>query len=251
MTSILRGWLDQAERYTQVGEIVTSSGAIGQFPRPITGRLSATKKARILASFGSGIVPRLLEMVLKTNELTDHHEKLVVFTTLDYLQDESAALPLIHLVSESAAPRMQELALSVLGTLGDERAYDVALAALTDRANSTPLRSAAAMALGQLRNRRATNAIRTVLQDRAEPRDLRLQAAKALGELRDPSASSALASVLGQTPESELALSLTVVQALGKIGDATALAALADVAPTSSNTILLAAINQARGGELA
>lgn len=107
------------------------------------------------------------------------------------------------------------------------------------------------MALGRIGNRQATRTIRTALEDRAEPRDVRLQAAKALGELGDPAASSALASVLRTDPESDLAMSLTVVQALGKIGDATALAALSTVRQASQNATLLAAIDAARGDQIA
>lgn len=252
LISILHGWLGQAERFAQVGEIVTSISEIdgSSRPRAITGQLSAAKKATILSSLGEAIVPRLLEMALKTNELSEHQEKLTVFTTLDYLKDGSATLALVHLVSESADNRLKELALSVLGTIGDIQAYDVALAEFTNRSNSAPVRSAAAMALGRLMNRQATSAILTVLKDLAEPRDVRLQAAKALGELGDPSASSELASILRQDPESDLAFSLTVVQVLGKIGDADAQAALADVAQTSRDSTFLAAINQARKGEI-
>lgn len=248
---VLQGWLDQGERYTQVGTIVVSAGETDAPARPITGRLSPSKKASILASFGEGIVPRLLEMALKTGELTSHGEKSVVFTALDVLQASTSVLPLVHLASEVADYRTQELALSVLGTLGDERAYAAALAAFTDRAKVTPVRSAAAMALGRIGNREATRTIRTALEDRAEPRDVRLQAAKALGELGDPAASSALASVLRTDPESDLAMSLTVVQALGKIGDATALAALSTVRQASQNATLLAAIDAARGDQIA
>jgi HEAT repeat protein len=244
VAQMLLGWIDQTDLWGQVLDVVRgrlTGNMGGQF---LGGTMPPMGRARSLAAMGTAIVPRLLEIMLKTREYGDSAGLQAIIQAIELLRDDRTVRPLVDLVAQSRNDQARVFALAALGTLRDPQAFDAAQGVFANRANSPELRSAAAVALGRLADRRATAGILSALQDPTEHADVRRYAARALGYMGDPAATSALAALLRTDQPPEFAL--TIVQSLGKLGDQTALAALDAFRATTTDDTARRAADEAR-----
>jgi HEAT repeat protein len=247
---ILLGWLQEPELYesavpTARGEVPAGSLA------PLTGRYPATRRATALAAAGGAIVPRLIELATRSPELHEGDARAAVLLALEYLRDERAVLPLLALVETPAAdPGVQLFALSALGSTGDARAADVALAAFRDRSRPAPVRGAAIACLGRLRDSRVAAEASAAARNTSEPASVRESAVYALGAVRTPAAAAALAALLQTRPDEPLALA--TIAALGQHGsDPVATAALEELGRTHTLASVRRAAQDARDSAIA
>jgi HEAT repeat protein len=259
---ILLGWLTERPLFE---EAMMSSGPTppADMPgRPITGERSATGRANVLASYGEEIVPLLIEIVTKSDAGEEESEEAAesdqsedgdqfqaALLALDYLADPRAVMPLIDLAERTESPGLQLYALAVLGTIGDERAADLAQRVFADRAKGASVRGAAAVALGQLHATSSTSTLLAAARDPNESVVIRENAARALGYMGDATSGRALASLL-EEPQAER-LSLAVVAALNNIGGQDAIAALERASRTAANATVRRAAEDAHGNLLA
>jgi len=243
---ILLGWLTQRTLFEQVVPDARAAW-LEQVPaKPITGTLSAVRRASMLAGHGPAIVPRLIEILTKTREYAAGDELQVIMLALDYLRDPLAVMPLAELAGTSTDAGLQTLALATLGTLGDRRAFDVAGAVLADRDRGPVVRGAAAVCLGQLRDPRATGALLAVAQDPGQASVLRQSAVRGLGYVGGPGAGPALAALLREAADERLAL--TAVDALARLGDRSAAETLEEAARSHDQVAVRRAAQDAREG---
>jgi HEAT repeat protein len=246
---ILAGWLDHRMLFEQVASRVEGLPSDSEQVEPISGTFTPAQRARSLASMGTVIVPRLLEILLKTKEYGDTAELQAILQALNVLRDDRAVLPLADLVGRRAPDPARVFALGVLGAMRDARAFDAVQQAFTRLENSPAVRSAAAVALGVFGDRRVTATMLASLQDPTENTSVRRHVARGLGHLGDPTAGTALAGLLQSERSPEMAL--TAVQALGKLGGASALAALAEAGSTHADATVRRAAEEAHRSLLA
>jgi hypothetical protein len=246
VAEILLGWLTQRPLFERVMQDARAAWLDGAQAKPITGELTPARRAAILASHGPAVVPRLVEILTKTHEYATGVELQVIMLALDYLRDPRAVMPLVELARVPADEGLQTLVLGTLGTLGDDRAFDVAQAVLTDRGRGPVVRGAAAVCLGQLRDPRAAGALLAVVQDPTHGSVLREGAIRGLGYLGDTSAGATLATILQEAADEQLALA--AVDALAKLGDRTATEALEEVARSHDQVAVRRAAQDAREG---
>lgn len=230
---ILAGWLDHRAVFEQAADIVRGYPSDRMLVTPIGGTFTPAERAQSLAGMGAVIVPRLLEMLLKTKEYADTAELQAILQALHALRDDRAVLPLANLVGLRAPDPARVFALGVLGSLRDPRAFDAVQLAFASPENSVAVRGAAAVALGLFADRRATAGLLAALRDPTEDASVRRHAARGLGYLGDPAAGDALAALLRGEQPPEMAL--TIVQALGRLGGSSALAALEEAGRTHTD----------------
>ena len=249
VAQILAGWLDHRTLFEQVATRVEGRPSGSGRVAPISGTFAPAQRAQSLASMGTVIVPRLLEMLLKTREYSGAAELQAILQALSALHDDRAVLPLADLVRQRAPDSARVFALGVLGAMRDARAFDAVQLAFTRLENSPAVRGAAAVALGLFGDRRATATLLAALRDPTENTGVRRHVARGLGHLADPAAGDALAGLLQSERSPEMAL--TVVQALGKLGGASAIAALEETGRTHADATIRRAAEEARRSLLA
>jgi HEAT repeat protein len=233
VAQILAAWLDNRILFGQVMSIVNGSSSEYMLVSSISGTWPPADRAGGLRALGSVVVPRLLEILLKSKETSEVAGIQAILQALNGLRDARAVMPLANLVGKQVVEPARILALGVLGTFKDARTFETVRSALANLDNSAGVRSAAAVALGLFEDRRATPALLAALRDPTENDAVRRQAARGLGYLRDPAASNALAGMLRSEQPPEMAL--TLVQALGKLGGSIAVAALEEAGRSHSD----------------
>ena len=221
---ILTGWLDNRQLFDQVKTIVQGLPPRNVLSLPITNTFPPSDRARSLKAMGAAIVPRLLEMLLKSKEVFDVAETQAVFQTLNGLRDARSVMPLADLLGRAASEPARMFALGTLGTLKDPRTFQTVQTQLANQSNSANVRSAAAVSLGMFQDQRATPVLLALLRDTTESDIVRRGAVRGLSYTGDASATEAIAALLRGEQPPEMAL--TLVQALGKLGGPTAIAAL-------------------------
>jgi hypothetical protein len=188
--------------------------------KPITGELSAVKRARLVAALGPAVTPCLLEMLLKTREYKDPIQIDAILFSLNNLHDRRATLPLLDLAQNPARDLHERaMALSVVGGLKDERAVEPLIRRVESR--DADLREQSAVALGAIGDRRAFEPLSAALSDRQNSVPLRRDAAYALGLLGDERARAPLVRAMEAGEDEKLVLA--AVDALGKTGDSSTL----------------------------
>lgn len=244
VAQILAGWLDNRPLYEQVIKTVRGRPSSYMAADTITGTFPPADRARGLRAMGTVVVPRLLEILLKTRETVDVAETQAILQALNGFRDPRTVMALADLISGRTTEPARIFALGVLGTLKDPRTFETVQAALANVANSPAVRSAAAVALGRFEDRRATPALLAALRDPTEIEAVRRHAARGLGYLGDPTAGEALAGLLRSEQSPQMAL--TLVQALGKLGGPTAIAALEETGRSHGDTSIRQAADGAR-----
>lgn len=241
---ILIGWIDNQTEFDQVKMLVQGLPMQPAFVVPVSGTFSPSDRSRSLRAMGTIIVPRLLEMVLKSHEVLDVAETQAVFQTLNALRDPRSVMPLADLVGRRDMEPAQIFALGTLGTLKDPRTFQTVQAALANAQNSSGVRGAAAVALGMFEDSRATSVLLAVLRDTSEAEAIRRDAVRGLGLTGDQAASDALAALLRSEQPPQMAL--TLVQTLGKLGGPTAIAALEETGRSHGDVTVREAADGAR-----
>jgi len=243
---ILLGWLTHRPLFEEVVPDTRAAWLEHEPATPITGRLPAARRAAILAARGSAIVPRLIEIVTKTDEYASGDELQAIMLALDYLRDPRAVMPLAELTRTSTDEGLQTLALATLGQLADPQAFDVARAVFANRDRGPVVRSVAAVCLGQLGDPRAAQALLAAAQDARQASIFRAGAIRGLGYLGETSAGPVLATVLRETSDERLALS--AVDALAQLGNDPAIETLEEIARGHSQVSVRRAAQDAREG---
>jgi HEAT repeat protein len=213
---ILLGWLRNRPLFEEALAASSPTLPEGSKGRPIKGTRTPTRRANVFTSYGETIVPLLLEIVIKTGLAGDDHRLQPALLALDSLRDSRAVMPLIDLAERTDSAGLQLYTLAVLGTIGDERAADVAQRVFANRDKSSSVRGAAAVALGQLRATSSTPALLAVARDPNESQILRENAVHALGYMGDLSTGTPLSSLLDESREERISLALGV--AVNKFG---------------------------------
>jgi HEAT repeats len=243
VAQILSGWLDHRAVFHEVTKTVKGRPAENAVVKPVSGTYPPTQRAQKLERMGQQIVPRLLEIVMKSKEYSDIAQLQTVVQALNALHDERAVMPLANLVMGKLEPA-RVFALGALGKMRDPRTFDVVESAFANLDNSPGVRGAAAVALGMFSDRRATNRLLAALRDSTEHEAVRRYAARGLGYLGDPAAGDALAEMLRNEQPTEMAL--TLVHALRKLGGPTAIAALEETGRSHSDESIRLAAEGAR-----
>jgi hypothetical protein len=241
---ILLGWIDNRVPFDQVKKLVQGLPSQHMFIVPISDTFPPSNRARSLREMGTTIVPRLLEMLLKSAEIFDVGEIQTVFQTLNALRDPRSVMPLADLVGRRTLEPARIFALGTLGTMKDPRTFQTVQSALANLENSPGVRGAAAVALGMFEDRRATPVLLALLRDTTENDALRRDAVRGLGFVGDPSASEVLAGLLRSEQPPQMAL--TLVQVLSKLGGPVAIAALEETGTTHGDTNIRQAAETAR-----
>lgn len=244
VAQIVIGWLDNRELFGQVTKIVQGYPPPSMLSVPISPTFSPGVRTRSLSALGTVIVPRLLEMLIKSRETFDVAEIQTIFQTLNALRDPRSVLPLDDLVGRRTIDPARIFALGTLGLMKDPRTFQTVQSALANQQNSSGVRSAAAVALGMFEDRRATPVLLALLRDTTEDAALRRHAVRGLGLVGDPSASEALAGLLRSEQPEQMAL--TLVQALGKLGGPVAIAALEETRTSHADTNVRQAADSTR-----
>lgn len=224
VAQIVLGWLDNRALFEQVKKIVQGLPSPRMLTLPVSTTFSPGDRARSLRELGTAIVPRLLEMLLKSKETFDVAEIQAIFQTLTALRDPRSVMPLADLVGRRALEPARIFALGTLGTMKDPRTFQTVQSVLASQQNSSGVRAAAAVALGMFEDVRATPVLLALLRDTTEDEAIRRYAVRGLSYVRDASATDALAGLLRSDQSPQMAL--TLVQALGKLGGPVAIAAL-------------------------
>ncbi|WP_235031013.1 HEAT repeat domain-containing protein [Nonomuraea solani] len=228
VAQMVLGWIVRTDLYEQVGHILRRPGRTAG-PRPVSLVPAPTAAAVALSGLGADVVPRLIEILVKTHEWDGERESSAVMLALDYLRDRRAVMPLLDLAAPGGDARRRMLAMSTLGGLGDQAAFEVAKQALDDRGNSARLRGMAAVCLGRIGDPAAGQALRAaaaapVARNAAvttEDLILRQSAIRAMGYLGAPGDATELKEMLDQ--ESNVALGLELVGALTRLREPEAL----------------------------
>ncbi|HEY2963439.1 MAG TPA: HEAT repeat domain-containing protein [Pyrinomonadaceae bacterium] len=241
---ILIGWLDNRQLFDQVKKTVGGLPSRGMLSTPVSGTFTPSDRARGLKAMGTAIVPRLLEMLLKSYEVFDTAETQAIFQTLNALRDPRSVMPLADLVGRTAPEPAQIFALGTLGTMKDPRTFQTVQSQLANQTNTAGVRAAAAVALGMFEDQRAMPVLLALLRDTTEADIVRRNAVRGLSQLGDQSASEALAALLRSEQPPEMAL--TLVQALGKLGGPTAIAALEETGRSHTEVTVRQAAEGAR-----
>ena len=151
---------------------------------------------------------------------------------------ESALAPgdyYVDLLSDdNAGVRWRKMAAEILGQLGDRRAVDPLIKALSH--HNYDVRQAAAEALGQLGDDRAVDPLSKALAD--DDRWVRLAAAEALGQLGDKQAADSLINALS---DNYFSVRRTAAKALGELGDKRAVDPLVKALSDDSSDVRKAA----------
>ncbi len=224
VAQIVIGWLDNRQLFEQVTSMVQGIPSPRSLTLPISTTFSPGDRTRGLRELGTVIVPRLLEMLVKSKETFDVAEIQTIGQTLNALRDPRSVMPLNDLVGSRTSEPARIFALGTLGTMKDPRTFQTVQSVLANQQNSSDVRAAAAVAFGMFEDRRATPVLLALLRDTTEDEAIRRHAVRGLGLVGDASASEALAGLLrGEQPEQ---MALTLVQALGRLGGPIAIAAL-------------------------
>jgi HEAT repeat protein len=244
VAQILEGWLDDGALFDQVTVKVKGVPDSEEITTPINHTYSPRGRTEDLVAMGQQIVPRLLEMLMKSMEYQDTAELQTIVQTIEALEDHRAVLPLVDIASHRQLEPARVFALATLGALRDPRAFETVESAFANLQNSPGVRSAAAVALGMFADRRATPRLLATLRDPTEDGAVRRYAARGLGYLGDPAAGEVLAEML--RTEQPRPMALTLVHALSKLGGPTAIAALEETGRSHSDQSIRQAAEGAR-----
>lgn len=247
VADIMLGWLTEKDLFEKCTRYV--KGDLPGEP-PITGKFTLLDRAKAVANLGKDVVPRLLEMIIKTREASDIDETGAVFGALSLLGDQRAVMPLLELLQSEKDADRKIGAASVLGRLRDVIAVQPLQGILLDGKQPTALRATAAVSLGELRDLRASVPLQNVLLDKTNLLELREAAVRAIDILGDPGASGALVRALPQAlaeaDEDDPSFPLIIIETLGKLGEASSLALLNDLAKKHSDEFIREAAQEAR-----
>jgi hypothetical protein len=222
---ILLGWLESEDLYRECTVIARGAWPQEPGPRPITGKPTSTARAARLYQKGKPVIPRLLEMALKTSELAEPEEQAAVFGALRYFEEPTSLYPMIQILEEQEREEgVRVLAVGVLQTLSSPEGRDALLAGLEEADNGDKLRGAAGLALAELKDTRASATLTALALDRSAGQSLRLDALFALSILQDPEVERKLIRLLEY--ESDDMVVISVVNTLGDLGTQAAIPAL-------------------------
>lgn len=225
---ILLGWSSNRDDYVMCA-IYARGDRPG--PRSIVGYRSFDR-AKDIAARGTAMTPRLLELLLKTEECTGDEEIDSLFEALALLRDPRSADAMAFL-ADSIAPRdLRGGALRVLAALGDARTVEPALKIIRGRGEPLLLRTIAMRALAAVNTAGGGALLLDLLEQGDLPRELRQVAAEALYRRADPTTRAGLLEALTRVRDASILP--TLVLAIGEVGtsdDALLLANYAAVAP--------------------
>jgi HEAT repeat protein len=241
VAQILLGWIQHRDLFEQVNAVLKSGTAPKQ-PR------SPALVAETLACLGSETVPRLLEILTKTDE----PRQPIVLRALALLRDPRGAPPLLELLGRTRDSARRVQILATLGAIGDPVAFDDARELLLDDDQSPAVRGAAALCLGSLGDQRAAGHL--MASAAASPPMLRGAAYRALGFMDEIPDEGDLADRLADEADELAALELvgTLAQVAARIEPfavSPAVDALSRAAHDhASAAVRRAALNAVRGG---
>ncbi|HLA10969.1 MAG TPA: HEAT repeat domain-containing protein [Pyrinomonadaceae bacterium] len=244
VAQIVAGWMDHGSLFEQVTAKVRGIPERSLTLKPISKTYAPSQRARALVAMGVDVVPRLLEMLLKSKDHPGLAEMQAIMQALNAFNDSRAVLPLADLAGQDIQEPARTFALGALGKFRDPRTFATVESIFADMENSAGVRSSAAVALGLFADRRATSRLLSALQDPTEDEEVRRYAARGLGYLGDPAASDALAAMLRSEQPPEMAL--TLVHALSSLGGSTAIAALEETGRSHSDESIRQAAEGAR-----
>lgn len=241
VVAVLAGWLTRKDLFDQCTRYV--EGDLPGRP-PITGKFSAIQRATTVARLGPDVVPRLLEMLIKTGEGNDAERAAAIFGSLVRIGDTRAVPPLIDLLAPPNEENTRVMAAGALGQLHDPRAAAPLRTVLANTSLSPGLRATAALSLGELRDSGSLKMLQGVLVDGAQNPEVRIGAARAIGKLGDSSVAGALSQAL--TTSHDLVLLQVVIETAARLGDQSSLPMLSDLASHHEDEFIREAAENAR-----
>lgn len=222
---ILLGWIARKPTYVEVKPMMQRLKTAGPRGRTVT----PSHIARTLAGLGPSVVPRLIEMLTKTDEAATGSDPQIVMQALGYMRDRRAVQPLLGLMRSTGDGEVRVLAMATLGDVGERGDPDILHAMRQEMATETrdPAgRGAAILCLGRISTEASDrDRLIAMARDRNVDTVLRESAIRAMGHMWQGQDTALFAgSVPGESElgsllleETDEALALECVGALDRI----------------------------------
>ncbi len=221
-------WIEEKDVCNQVTELMKGNIKTRAPITPITGEWSASRRGVAIAGLGQKATPRVLEILIKTQEYSNRTELEALPVALGRLKDRRAVSPLIELMRTSRDSELRTWVAYALGQIGDARAFEVLAEGLQNDANDLELRKTCAQALGALKDSRAVEPLVQVFASEKNNLELRSEAAIVLGTLGSNRIQPQLISALERTQDLEFLRS--ILSALADVGDRSCIEVLERIA---------------------
>lgn len=220
LAETLIGWLDQRALFEECTARVKGRTEI-KVPS-MTGKTPTMVRIKSIEKLGPSVVPRLLEMLVFSQDYSGRDELDTIFAVLADLKDPRAIDPLIDLVhSDDFA--VQTGAAGVLGRVDKGRSAPTLISIVENPRAGLEFRTAAATSLASMKAPRAADLFRSILGSPREDIEFRRRIAYLSGVL-GPDTAPALEHALGS--ETDERLLVNALKSLGRVGGAGSLPAI-------------------------
>ncbi len=219
-SQMIGGWIQQRALFEQ-----TTAYARGNLPgpEPLPG-FTAAMRGEAIAALGSAAVPRVLEMLWKSQDYGDDKTFSALFTALTQLEDPRALEPMRELTEASHPAYTRTSAIRVLTALRDPAVTPLLLDLAGEPATEPAVREYAIRSLGKVADPRAGEQLTAMLLDQDASIEERRLAAEGLELRLDPATRPAVVAALDNS--FDVTTLLTLVRVLGEIGEVADIPAL-------------------------
>ena len=242
----LRGWLNNATLYQTCLQYMQ-----GNLPGivPLPG-FTAQHRAKAIATLGTEITPRILEILRKTHEDKNDTEQAALFGALIYLKDINSLEPMLALMSQQQPPAIRSQTIGVLAVLDDPKGLAALITIILNPEEAEELRTRAIRALARFSAPESSSVLMEVLTAAVSTLEEKQAAADALHSKGDPVTRSAVVTALSS--EQDYLLQATLIQTLGRVGASEDIALLENISEKGDIEIqdyVRFAIEEIRGRE--
>jgi hypothetical protein len=189
---MILGWMDRPELCLQVRRLMRGEPELMPRGLPPSGTWGADTRGALIAVLGPQAVPRILELLTRSEGYASDVEVGALCDALALLADSRAEEPLRNALRSDRNREKRIRAAYILGEMGSTASLDLIAAVVRSPAEDPPLRRSALLSLLTLAGRDAFEVLHEVAAGRDNDLDLRATAIYALGGLSDPRAAEAL-----------------------------------------------------------
>lgn len=215
---ILLGWLTDESLYKECHELVKGNWSMEELP--VTGEPDAYVRSWVIYSRGEKILPRLLEMLIKTKEYTNQEEMGAIADALSRFSDPKAILPMMEVVEDDKEDEYLRVSLLwALGQFDDNEAKEFILKILLDKENSDQLRGTAGkiLSIPFPKEERAFEPLIEIVLDNKSSQGLKLSALLALRYFGDERVLNTLYKLLPIEKDKDLLR--VIIATIGDLGN--------------------------------
>lgn len=227
------GWREHADLYRQAEALID-----GQLsgPRNITGTFSVDQRAKAVTMLGPDVVPRLVEIVWKTQEYGDDPRLSTVSRSLRLFRLQETAAPIRTLLAPETPSHYRHSAIATLGELQDEQSAFMIRTFAQDSTEDEEIRISALNAYAQYEQPDLYSVLSAILSNSHEPEELRIHAARILIGRDDPDTRDLFHDMIGALPEGRLLTEL--VDGLQRHGNDESIPLLQDLKTRTTDEVL-------------